>query len=252
MSSIPHWAIAGLWGLLSGSALLMGSFIGYFVNVSQKTIALVMAFGAGVLVSVLSFELMEEALEKGGFAATAIGFMSGGVIYTIANYILSKKGAKHRKRSGHQQPGEEDSGSGLALAVGAVLDGLPEAIAIGISMIEGGAVSVATVTAIFISNIPEGLSSSCGMKKSGRSKAFIFGTWTLIALLTSIAAVSGYTVFSQLSEEAIAATLAIAAGAILCMLADTMIPEAFEKGHAWAGMVTAMGFLTAFMLSRAG
>src|SRR4051812_9018010 len=111
MHAFPSWAIAGFWGLVSGSALIAGSLIGYFINVSQKIIALVMGFGAGVLISALSFELMEEATEKGGFTSTAIGFISGGVIYTIANYIVSNKGAKHRKRSGDQQPSEEeDSG----------------------------------------------------------------------------------------------------------------------------------------------
>jgi len=117
-------------------------------------------------------------------------------------------------------------------------------------MIQGGAVSIATVAAIFISNIPEGLSSSAGMKNAGRSKLFIFGIWTAIAILTSIAAVLGYTVFADLSPAVNAATIAVAAGAILTMLADTMIPEAFEKGHNLIGMVTVVGFLCAFMLSK--
>jgi ZIP family zinc transporter len=196
---------------------------------------------------------MDEAYKRGGFDSTAIGFISGAAIYTLANWYLAHQGARHRKRSGQQQPSEaEDSGSGLAIAVGALLDGIPESIAIGISMIEGGAVSWVTVAAVFLSNIPEGLSSAAGMKRAGRSLRYIFGVWGLIAVISGAAALAGYSLFSHFSVDVIAATIAIAAGAILAMISDTMMPEAFEQAHDFAGLITVCGFLVAFVLSKLG
>ena len=248
---IPDWLQAGLWGLLSGGALLIGAAVGYFISVPQRLTAGIMAFGSGVLFSALSFELMDEAYRIGGFDATATGFIGGAAIYSAANYYISHRGAKHRKRSGKQQPSEDTHvGSGLAIAVGALLDGIPESIVIGLSLLGGKGVSLVAVIAVFLSNIPEGLSSASGMKKAGRSLGYVASIWTGIALISGVAALVGFTVFRHYSGNVIAATTAVAAGAILAMLVDTMVPESFEETQEFAGLITVLGFLLSFVLSK--
>lgn len=244
---------AAAWGLLAGSALVIGAALGWFLHVSQRLIAAIMAFGAGVLISALAFDLMDEAYQRGGLDSTGAGFVAGAAVFTVANALLARYGARHRKRSQGQQPSEnEDSGSGLAIALGALLDGIPESMVIGLSLLEGGAVSLVAVIAIFLSNVPEGLSSAAGMKQAGRSAAYVFGVWGAIALISGAAAWAGYTIFQGASQEWVAGTTAIAAGAILAMLADTMIPEAFEVARDAAGLITVIGFLAAFVLSKMG
>jgi zinc transporter, ZIP family len=250
---MPEWLLAGFWGLLAGSALLVGAVGGYFLQLPQRLIASVMAFGSGVLISAVSFDLMDEAYRHGGLDATAIGFIAGASIYTAANWIVAQQGGKHRKRSGHQQRSEkQDPGSGLGIAIGALLDGIPESIVIGLSLLAGEGVSMVAVIAVFISNVPEGLSSSAGMKKAGRSPVYIFGVWGAIAAVSGFAAILGYVAFEGAPAGVVAATSAVAAGAILAMLVDTMIPEAFEIAHDFAGLITVCGFLVAFALSKLG
>lgn len=243
--------MAGFWGLVAGGALVIGAMIAFFIKVPTRLIAAIMAFGSGVLISALSFDLMDEAYRRGGLDSAAIGFLSGAILFTGINYLLTLKGAKHRKRSGNQQPDESESkGSGLSLAVGALIDGIPESIVIGLTMLKGGNVSMVAVVAIFLSNLPEGLSSAAGMKNSGRSARYIFTVWISIALISGIASIAGVAVFKDFSPDVIAASTAFAAGAILAMIVDTMIPEAFENTHNFAGLITVAGFMIAFFLTK--
>ncbi|MDG9701494.1 ZIP family metal transporter [Streptomyces sp. DH37] len=244
---------AGAWGLVAGSVLLVGAVLGYAVRIPRMVIASVMAFGAGVLLSAVSFELIAEAHREAGLTPVVTGTVAGAAAYTVGNIALARRGARHRKRSGHrkQQPSEDrQPGSGLALALGALLDGVPESAVIGVSLAHGGAVSTVTVAAVFISNIPEGLSSSAGMKQAGRGKGYVFGVWGAIAAASTVSAVLGYAVVGGLSPAVVAAVTAVAAGAILAMIADTMIPEAFEDTHLAIGLITVAGFLVSFTLSH--
>ena len=244
---------AAFWGLLSGSALIVGAAVAWFVRLEQRLIAGIMAFGAGVLISALSFELMNQAWKRGGFAPAAGGFLGGAIVYSVLNFIVSQHGAKHRKRSNagaRNKDKEKNPANGMALAIGALLDGIPESIVIGVSLLQGGAVGMVAVIAVFLSNIPEGLSSAAGMKKEGRSASFVFLLWTAVTAVSGLAAWLGYVALAGTGPGMIAAVQAIAAGAMLAMIVDTMVPEAFEGTHDYAGLITVVGFLCAFALSK--
>jgi ZIP family zinc transporter len=249
---VPEWWEAGFWGLLAGSALLIGAAVGFFARVPRRAIASVMAFGAGVLLSAVSFELIAEAHEQGGLKPVVIGATLGAFAYTGANTLLARRGARHRKRSGDVQPSEQaQPGSGAAIAVGAVLDGVPESVVIGASLLAGGPVSLVTVLAVFLSNVPEGLSSAAGMRQAGRTRRYVFLLWTGITVISGVSALAGYVLLGGAPPALLAGITALAAGAILAMITDTMVPEAYADAHLLVGLITVLGFLVAFALSHA-
>ncbi|MEV8636603.1 ZIP family zinc transporter [Streptosporangium sp. NPDC051023] len=250
---MPQWLQAGLWGFVAGGALVLGAGIAWLVRVPARIIAGIMAFGAGVLISALSFELIDEAERSGGLGPAAIGFLTGACAYVAANMLLARYGARHRKRSGDQQAAEGDTaGSGTAIAIGALLDGIPESVVLGLSLLGGRGVGIGVLAAVFVSNVPEGLSSAAGMKRAGRGAPYVFGVWGGIALASGLAALVGNLTLRDASPAALAVITAVAAGAILTMVADTMIPEAFERAHIFTGLITTIGFLTAFTIERLG
>lgn len=249
---MPAWLSAWIWGTVAGAALLLGALVAWFLTLPTRAVASIMAFGGGVLISALSFELMSDAAHRGGLTAAAVGFAVGVIIYSGANLALARWGAKHRKRSGHQQPHASEEGSGTALLIGALVDGIPESIAIGVSTLQGASVGWVTVIAVFISNLPEGLSSSAGMKRAGRSRRYVLGVWICVALISGLASLFGAAAFQHAPNQLVAGTTAVAAGGILAMIADTMIPEAFSETHDLAGLITALGFLLSFLLSHLG
>lgn len=244
LAGLPGWAQAGFWGLVSGSALLVGALIGLKFDLPKRWVAAVMAFGSGVLISALAFELMDEAYLHDGLTSTAIGFLGGAVLYTAANILLDKW-----QNKGGEATDEEESGT--AFIIGALIDGIPESIVVGLSLLGGGAVSLVTVIAIFLSNIPEGLSGAAGMKKKHHTRSIIL-LWLGVTVLLGLSSLLGFTAFAHAPASVVAATTAVAAGGILAMLVNTMIPEAFKEDHNWSGLIAALGFLVSFALSKWG
>jgi len=248
--AVPVWLQAGGWGLLAGGALVVGAMIAWFFRVPRSAVSAIMAFGAGVLISALAFDLVDEAESTGGLVPTVVGFLAGALVYVAANIMLARLGARHRKRS-QQQPSEsEQQGSGAAIAVGALLDGIPESVVLGLSLLQGGGVGVPVLAAIFISNLPEGLSSAAGMKRSNRGATYIFGVWGGIAIASGVAGALGCLLLQGASPAVIAVITAVAGGAILAMITDTMIPEAFEHTQLYTGLIATVGFIVAFAIDR--
>lgn len=247
---LPPWVQAGLWGGAAGAALLAGAGAGYALRLPQRLVAAVMALGSGLLIAALSFELMEQAYVNGGFAVASTGLFFGAGAFTIFNWFLAQQGARHRKRSGRHQPSEHEiGGSGIAIAIGALLDSIPESLVIGVGLIDNG-VSLAVISAVVLTNFAEGLSSASGMRKADRPARYVFTVWGAIGAACVLSAAAGYSLFQHLSPNGIGAANAIAGGAILAMLVDTMIPEAFEETHEYAGLITVCGFLAGFMLTK--
>ena len=249
------FAQAALWGVLAGSGLLIGSVaaVAFERWLSHRIIAGIMGFGGGVLIAVLSADLMDSAFREGGPVPAILGSLSGAAVFCAINWRLARHGARHRNRCGEcvEQPSEaEHKGSGLAIAAGAILDGIPESLVIGLSLLGGGKIGVGLVAGFFLANVPQGLSSACGMKKAGRSSGFIFGLWTAIMLASGTAAAAGYLLLGTAAPAIPATILAFAAGGVLAMLAESMIPEAFEDAQPFIGLITVIGFLVAFLLIK--
>ena len=238
---------AAFWGFVGGAALLLGALAGIYLRVSTRVIGLVMGFGAGVLISAAAFELAGEAYDEAGATAVVLGMLAGAGTFFGGDWLIDRRGGDRRK-----SPMGTAAGAGsMALVLGALLDGIPESAAIGVSLLGGGAVGVPVVVAVFLSNIPESMSASAGMRASGRSTAYILMLWGAVTAASTVSAAAGYGLLGDARPGTLAFTLSFAAGAILTMLVDTMVPEAVEHAKALVGIVTVLGFIASFLLSMA-
>jgi ZIP family zinc transporter len=238
---------AALWGSAGGSALVLGAAVGLRFRLSFRVIALIMGFGSGVLISALAFELTEEAFIIGGAKPVVIGLLVGALSFFAADWWVDQRGGQHRKRSG----GQQEAGSANAIVIGALMDGIPESLVIGIVLLHHDALPLAIIVAVFLSNVPEALSAATGLRTAGHSPRYILSLWLGVMAVSAVAAAAGYAFLGNASETLIAAVEAFAAGAVLTMLADTMMPEAFEGGGNATGLFTVIGFATAFLLTMA-
>ena len=240
---------AFFWGLVGGIALLIGAVLSFGSFISQKVLGLALAFGAGVLISAVAFDLVEEAFETASRGRlVGAGMVAGALVFFVGDAIVDRMGGADRKRSSGAQEGD----SSLGIVLGAVLDGIPESVVLGAGLLAGEGVSTAFIVAVFMSNLPEGLGGSMGLQKASWSRSRIIGLWSLVALVSAASAAFGYVALDGASPDITAFTLAFAGGAVLTMLADTMMPEAFEFGGKVVGLVTTVGFGLAFFLHQAG
>ena len=236
---------AALWGLAGASSLLIGAAIGTRVPISDRAIGLILGFGAGTLISALAFELTEEAFALGGADAVALGLALGAFAYYVGDREIQRRGGGQRMN----RRGEQDPDAATALLLGAVLDGIPESVVIGITLLGGEGVGIPVLAAVFISNMPEALSSAKGMQRAGARPDHILRRWLLVVLASGIAAGIGFGALDGASGNTIGLIDAFAAGAVLTMLADTMIPEAHKGAPGAVGLFTVLGFALAYLLS---
>ena len=234
------------WGTLAASSLVIGALVALWFRISLRMIGLIMAFGSGVLISAVAFDLVEEAASKAhGNGAAIAGIFAGCAVFFGGDRMIDRLGGGGRK---DPEGSEDGGGSSLSIVLGSVLDGIPESMVIGLTIFQGGAVGAAYQIAVFISNLPESISSTSGLLTSGWKKSRILWMWIAIALISGLASLAGYGLFHHASPGTVAFVLAFAAGAILTMLADTMMPEAFQHGGKLVGVVTTLGFATAFTI----
>lgn len=236
---------AGLWGLAAASTLVIGAWIGLAVRVPRRIVGLVMAFGVGALISALAFDLTDEAFRIGGTLPVAIGLGAGGLTFYLGNLALNQS----RRGSRVAAAGN----NGRAILLGALLDGIPESIVLGSTLLAGVGVSVPFMAAVAISNVPEGLTSAADLRREGHRPGWIVGVWIAVALASGLAAALGNGLLGLMGGSVLVPLIqAFAAGAILTMLVDTMIPEAFADGGNQVGLATVLGFAAAFFLTKIG
>jgi ZIP family zinc transporter len=230
------------WGVLAASSLVIGALLGLVRPWPAQLVGLVLAFGAGALISAVSFDLAEEGARVGGPGFMGLGLAVGAMTYFALNRLVGR-----RSRRGNGQGGGGNAGT--ALALGAFLDGIPEQTVLGIGIATGEGVSVGLLVAIFVSNLPEAIGSSTEMRAAGSHAEAIRRLWVLVALICTAATVAGYAIADNVSGDLNAAVDGFAAGALLVMLIDSMIPDAVRKGGDVSGLVTVLGFAVAAALS---
>lgn len=245
--------VALAWGALSSLGLIVGALAGSFSNLRHREIALAMSLGSGLLLATASLQLAAEAIRIGGAVPAVVSLLLGASVFSAANTALARFGATHRKRCGEctEQPSESmHPGSGMAIALGTALDAVPEALVLGLALREQG-LPLELVIAISVGNLPEALSASAGMRAAGRSHRYILGLWSLIAMGATVATAAAFAGSASLGQAWPPLLQAFGAGALLAMVAETMIPEAFHNSPRFSGFLAAVGFCVLILVEAA-
>ena len=236
---------AGMWGGLAALSLLLGAALAMRFTLSNRLIGAVMGFGSGALISSIGYELVPESLVKGTGRSMAVTFALGALTFFFADWWIDESGGEKRKSLAGRQAG----GSGTAIFLGTLLDGIPESLVLGIGLATGGAISLAFLTAVFVSNIPEGIAGTRSLLDADNSARRVVWMWIALVIASAVAAGAGYAFAHAVPAADGRYARAFAAGAVLTMLTDVMMPEAFEHGGKLVGLLATLGFLTAAILS---
>lgn len=243
---VPGMAAAALWGLAVGAAGVVGAALGAYVQLSHRLVGTVMALGVGALLGAVGFELLPAATDAAGRGPVTASFLAGALAFTLVDRAVARRGGGRRRAA------RLDAGAGLALLAGAALDALPESLALGIDLFAAGRVSPALVAGLLLSNVPEGLASAAGLARAGHPPRRVLSGWSALALATAAAAAVGHRLARVAPPGVEGAALAFAAGAVVAMLAETMVPDAFAEGGRVVGVATAAGLLITWSLAGPG
>jgi ZIP family zinc transporter len=232
------------WGAFGAAALLVGALVAYLLSPTRGVIAVVMAVGTGLLIGSVSFELVDDALEHQAVAWVALMVLGGAATFTVGDWVLDRRGGGDRKDA----TGAQAQGSPLAIVLGSVLDGIPESFVLGLTVLQGG-VSLSLLAGVALSNLPEGMSSSSGLKAAGWPRGRVMAMWSAVVLVSALSAAAGYALLDPQSGRTGALVQGFAAGALLAMLADTLLPEAYEVEGVFTGSLVVLGFAVSLALS---
>ncbi len=236
---------AAMWGALGAMSLLIGALLAIRFTLSNTITGAVMGFGAGALISSIAYELVPDSTIGGAGRFMAVAFAAGALTFFLADWAIDRSGGEHRKSIA----GKQNNGSGTAIFLGTLLDGIPESLILGIGLATGGAISVAFLMAVFVSNLPEGIAGTRSLMTAGHSSRNVLWMWAGLVIASAIAAAAGFMLVQSFPEADGRYARAFAAGAVLIMLSDVMMPEAFEHGGKIVGLLATLGFLTAAILS---
>jgi ZIP family zinc transporter len=239
---------AALWGFLTSASLLLGAGAALGFAPSRRVVGLTLAFGGGALISAVAYDLVLEAFDVDALAPT-IGLAAGALAFYFGDAAIDHLGGHGRK---DMTGADQAEGDPLGIVLGACLDGIPESFILGLTLVEGGSISVAFVAAVFVSNLPEAIAATAGLAKNGWERRRIFGMWSLVVTASTISAALGFAVFDALPSLDGSAVLGFAAGAMLVMVSDTMMPQALQLGGRAAGLATTLGFVLVFFLEQVG
>ena len=247
---------AGIWSFVAMIPVLISAMLGLKFSPGKRLTSIFLALSAGMLIALLSYDLLEVAFDIGGIYFSMLGFFLGIIIYVFVNRLISRGGIRRRNSAecgglGALSPEEQaDKQASMALIVGAVLDGIPESMSIGISFLDNKLVTISVIVAVAVANIPEGLASGVGLKRSGYSSRNILLTWSIVVISCVIASMLAFATMRDAPLGLKAVTTALAAGGVLAMTLQTVIPEAYEETHDTVSLLAGLGFSVAFFISH--
>lgn len=234
---------AFLWGGAAASTLLVGASLAYVFRLRMQVVAVVLALGAGLLIGSVSFSLVDDAIEEGDFDTVAVALLLGAIVFVAGDWVLDRRGAGDRK----DPSGAQATGSAYAIVLGSILDGIPESLVLGLTVLEGG-VGASLLVAVALSNLPEGMASSAGMRSAGWPFRRTGLLWLAVVSISALSSAAGFVLLDGASGNTVAFVNAFAAGALIAMITDTMLPEAYEEERSLTGLFTTVGFAASIAL----